>query len=226
MVKKPVPTRNPEFVPGEITASDLAKRGRNPRADARLLQIANAAVALFIKKGYVQTTTREIGKACGISPGHLYYYIKSKDDFPAIFAAILKKDVDKWEKQIRKDMKTLPPEELLRKALLEYVYIVHARRKMTVFWYHASVHLSDEQKAGIIDLVTRVINLFKDIVELGVERGQFRVRDSFVTACSIHEICDSWALKRWLIKDTRSIDQYADVCVDLVIPMVRGNLFP
>ncbi len=225
-VKKSVTVSNPKLAPGDITVSDLAKSGRNPRADARLLQIANVAAALFFEKGYVQTTTRDIGKACGISPGHLYYYINSKDDLPAMFAELHKKDIDKWEKQIRKDMKTLPPEELLKKAVLGYVYLIHLRRKMVVFWYHASLHLSDEQNAGIIDVETRVINLFKDIVELGIERGQFRVSDPFLTACNIHMMCVSWALKRWLIKDTRSIDQYAEVCVELVIPMVRGNTFP
>jgi len=225
-VKKSVQVRNPKLIPGDLTINDLSKKGLNPRADARLLQIANAAASLFFKKGYVQTTTRDIGKACGISPGHLYYYINSKDDLPAMFAEIHKKDIDKWEKQIRKGMKTLPPEESLKKAVLGYVYLVHLRRKMVVFWYHASLHLSDEQNAGIVDVETRIINLFKDIIELGVRRGQFRVSDSFLTACSIHMMCVSWALKRWLIKDTRSIDQYADVCVELVIPMVRGNTIP
>ena len=32
---------------------------------------------------------------------------------------------------------------------------------MVVFWYHASLHLSDEQNAGIIDVETRVTNLYQ-----------------------------------------------------------------
>ena len=115
-VKKSVTVSNPKLVPGDITVSDLSKTGRNPRADARLLQIANVAAALFFEKGYVQTTTRDIGKACGISPGHLYYYINSKDDLPAMFAEIHKKDTDKWEKQIRKDMKTLPTGGIIKES--------------------------------------------------------------------------------------------------------------
>lgn len=222
-VKKPVQVRKSRSIRGNITVGDLSGKGRNPRADERLLQIANAAAVLFFEKGYVQTTTRDIGKACGISPGHLYYYINSKDDLPAMFAEIHKKDTDKWEKQIRKDMKTLSPEELLKKAVLQHVYLIHLRRKMVVFWYHASLHLGNEQNAGIIEVETRVTNLYKDIVDLGIERGQFRVSDSFLTACNIHMMCVLWALKRWLIRDTRSIDQYADVCVELVTTMVSGK---
>jgi AcrR family transcriptional regulator len=225
-VKRSVPVVNPKLVSGNITVGDLSRKGRNPRADARLLQIANTAAALFFEKGYVQTTTRDIGKACGISPGHLYYYINSKDDLPAMFAEIHKKDTDKWEKQIRRGMKILPPDELLKKAVRGHVHLVHLRRRMVVFWYHASLHLSYEQNAGIIDVETRVTNLYKDIVELGIVRGQFRVKDPFLTACNIHGMCVLWALKRWLIKDKRTVDQYASVCVELIIPMVRGNASP
>ena len=205
------------------TVTDLGRAKRSNKADARLLQITSAAADLFFKKGYVLTTTRDIGEACGISPGHLYYYIKSKDDLPAMFARIHKKDIDTWEKEIRPNLKSLPPEELLKKAVREYAYLIHLRRKMVVFWYHASLQLTDEQNAGIIDVETRIINLFKDIVELGVKKGQFKVNDPFLTACSIHMMCVTWALKRWLIRDARSIDQFADVCVQLVIPMVKGE---
>jgi AcrR family transcriptional regulator len=207
----------------ELTVTDLGRAEKSDKADARLLQITNAAADLFFKKGYVLTTTRDIGQACGCSPGHLYYYIKSKDDLPAMFAQIHKNDIDTWEKQIRPYLKTLPAEELLKKSVREYAYLIHLRRKMVVFWYHASLQLTDEQNAGIIDVETRIIKLFKDIVELGLKSGQFRVSDPFLTACSIHMMCVSWALKRWLIKDTRTIDQFADVCVQLVIPMVKGE---
>jgi len=222
-LRKPKKTVKKDPLASELTVDDLGRAKKSKRADARLLQIANVAAALFFEKGYVLTTTRDIGQACGISPGHLYYYIKSKDDLPAMFAQIHKNDIDKWEKRIRPYMKTLPPEELLEKAVRGYAYLIHLRRKMVVFWYHASLQLSDEQNAGIIDVETRLINLFKDIIELGIKSGQFKVRDSFLTACSIHMMCVTWALKRWLIKDTRSFDQFADVCVELAIPMVRGD---
>ncbi len=221
--RKSSKARKNEPLDVDLTVTDLGRARKSSKADARLLQITSAAADLFFKKGYVLTTTRDIGEACGISPGHLYYYIKSKDDLPAMFARIHKKDIDTWEKHFRPYLKTLPPEELLKKAVREYAYLIHLRRKMVVFWYHASLQLTDEQNAGIIDVETRIINLFKDIVELGVKNGQFRVSDSFLTACTIHIMCVSWALKRWLIKNSRSIDQFADVCEELVIPMVKGE---
>jgi AcrR family transcriptional regulator len=43
-------------------------------------QIVKGACELFFEKGYHPTTVRDIAKACNISMGQLYYYIKSKDD--------------------------------------------------------------------------------------------------------------------------------------------------
>src|SRR4030043_2048195 len=44
------------------------------------LQIAMGASKLFIKKGYFQTSIREITKATGLTIGNLYDYITKKED--------------------------------------------------------------------------------------------------------------------------------------------------
>ena len=48
--------------------------------EQRRRQIVEAAVRLFIKKGFHKTTTREIAKVAGFSIGSLYEYIGSKED--------------------------------------------------------------------------------------------------------------------------------------------------
>ena len=48
--------------------------------DTRRRQIVQAAATLFVKKGYFQTSIREIAEASGMSIGALYHYIGSKDD--------------------------------------------------------------------------------------------------------------------------------------------------
>ena len=55
-----------------------AKEG--PTLKEKHVKIAEAAAALFVEKGFHNTSIREIAKACGMSMGNLYHYIKSKDD--------------------------------------------------------------------------------------------------------------------------------------------------
>jgi TetR/AcrR family transcriptional regulator, cholesterol catabolism regulator len=215
--------RKTKIVPKVITSGDLGFTGRDNKASAKLLEIVNAASELFHWKGYGATTTRDIGKACGISQGHLYYYIKSKEDIPGMFVAIQDHEVANWENEVRMGFGKLTPEELLRKAVRRYTELVHLRRKMVTFWYHAAIQVGPEQSAAIRQNEIRVIRVFQEILELGNKEGQFQASDPFLFACNIHMMCSTWALKRWHIKDSRSINQYADVVVELVSSMVRGN---
>ncbi|MGD0355619.1 MAG: TetR/AcrR family transcriptional regulator [Dehalococcoidia bacterium] len=207
----------------DITISDIVVTGRGEKGGARLLQIVMAAADLFHKKGYGPTTTRDIGEACNISPGHLYYYIKSKDDFPGMFLIIQKNISTKWENDVRKEMKRMPPDELLVKAVKDYTYAVHIGRKLTVFWYQAAVQVKREDSAGIMEVEKQVVKVFQEILEAGCQQGLFQVKDPFIVASNIVVMCQTWALKRWLYKDSRTVEQYVDQIVDLITAMVKGN---
>ena len=54
---------------------------KDPRlVETRRQQIIDAAVGLFIKKGFHRTTTREIAREAKFSIGTLYEYVESKED--------------------------------------------------------------------------------------------------------------------------------------------------
>jgi len=48
--------------------------------EAKRRQIMDAALALFLKKGYKSVTTREIAASAGVSKGILYDYFNNKED--------------------------------------------------------------------------------------------------------------------------------------------------
>jgi AcrR family transcriptional regulator len=208
----------------DITIEHLSKIGKDGKTSAKLLEIAKAAATLFFEKGYVHTTTRDIAKACNMSPGHLYYYIRSKDDFPIMFAEIHQADIDLWEKTIRQQMATVSPERLLERAVWEYAHLIALRRKMVLFWYTEASYISVEPVKAVSKVDKQAIHLFKDIVDLGIGVGQFQTADSFISGLTIMMMCSTWSLKRWLLKANYSIDQYADLCVKQVVPMVHGKL--
>jgi AcrR family transcriptional regulator len=198
-------------------------RNRNKSASAKLQHISRVAANLFFIKGYMQTTTKEIAEACDISVGTLYYYIKSKDDFPIIFSQIHRNDVDPWEKEVRKEMQYMPPEEILKKAVREFAYGVDKRQKMILFWYNASKYLNREQLKDVVDVETKVVNLFKDIIEMGCQKGQFKSIDPFVTGYNIFMLSHTWALKRWWLKRLYTIEEYARICEELALSMACGK---
>ena len=62
------------------------------RAEARREQILNAAADCFREHGFHGASIAQIGKAAGMSPGHIYHYFENKE---AIIAMIVGKEVDR-----------------------------------------------------------------------------------------------------------------------------------
>ncbi len=212
---------NASWMPGkDRNTKAAAGRKRTRAANSKLQQIAETASALFFEKGFTETSVRDISSACGISMGHLYYYIKSKDDFPAIFGQIHLKNVSKWESEVRGEMLKSPPEKALRNAVKKYMRLVHDRRKMLLFWYRAAKSLKPEQLQGVIESEERVVNVFRQILEAGNREKRFKVRDPFLTAFQIEVLCHTWVLKRWFLHDIYSIDRFTDICVENAVSMV------
>jgi TetR/AcrR family transcriptional regulator, cholesterol catabolism regulator len=195
-------------------------RAENINLKRRL--IAEVAAGLFVQKGYTRTTSDEIAAACNMGVGTLYYYIKSKDDYPIIFGKMNMADVEKWEKKVRREMKVTAPPEMLRKTVAEYLRLVTLRGKILRFWYENYNLLSREQTNDITEAENRTIAIFQDIIELGRRSGQFSCQDAFITAYNIILMVHLWVLRQWRIKDLYSIDQYSQLVQDMVISLVHG----
>ena len=80
-----------------------AKEG--PTLKEKHVKIAEAAASLFVEKGFHNTSIREIAKACGMSMGNLYHYIKSKDD---VLFLVYQEVYWNWEENLKEiENKTL-----------------------------------------------------------------------------------------------------------------------
>ena len=73
----------PMMTPHDFSAEGkkLPMRARKAVADSpAVARAVNAAVALFSRKGYAATSTREVAKLLGIQKASLYYHVESKED--------------------------------------------------------------------------------------------------------------------------------------------------
>ncbi|MEJ2284246.1 MAG: helix-turn-helix domain containing protein [Desulfobacterales bacterium] len=92
---------------------DIPTQVKDPElVDRRRRQIADAAVQLFIEKGFHKTTTRQIAGAAGFSIGSLYEYFASKEDILYMVcesihaevergvAAAMSRAASQWQKRV------------------------------------------------------------------------------------------------------------------------------
>jgi len=81
-------------------ASDPSPGSDGPDGRQRILDVA---AALFLERGYVGTSQREIANAVGMKPGSLYYHFSSKE---ALLEAILQRGIDVMVEAFREAART------------------------------------------------------------------------------------------------------------------------
>ncbi len=191
--------------------------------DERVKQIVKTSASLFIKKGFYETTTRQIAEACGITSGTLYHYIKSKDDLLAMFADLLNAEFGKFSAKMRKEMSKVSPEVALRNTVSGFVYLIDDIQDMALFWYEESKNLDRAHLRRMMKVDLEVTSLFREIIEKWQKDGKFKVKDPLIAAYSISVMCDMWALKRWYLHERYSVGEFAALCADNAISIACGH---
>ena len=71
-------------------AADTVSPSRQRRKEARPQQLLDAALALFVEKGFAATRSDEVARAAGVAKGTLYLYYPSKEE---LFKAVVRHNV-------------------------------------------------------------------------------------------------------------------------------------
>lgn len=144
-------------------------------------RIAQASAPLFIKKGFNQTSIREVADASKMSVGLLYKYISTKDDVLFLVYKELHDQYFSALTSVNAEEKMNPIKKL--KASMEVMLkLIQNDRKKYLFLYTESKFLRPLALKSILSLESRVIEHFEKIIKEGVVNGSFDVKDSFLTA--------------------------------------------
>ncbi|MDD5704147.1 MAG: hypothetical protein PHU23_19105, partial [Dehalococcoidales bacterium] len=95
-------------------------------------------------------------------------------------------------------------------------------------WYNIAPYLELTQLEDIVNTTVRVLASFKDILDRGVEKGQFKTPDTFLAAINIDMMCISWVLRGWTLFPFYTFEQYAAACEQFAVALARNsdNLHP
>ena len=190
----------------------------------RLKQITTTAASLFYKNGYLQTSTREIAEACGISKGNLYHYIKSKDDLLDLFIETTTGSFDESNKEVLSELSFMSPTLLLKKTIRETLLIIDTIQDTILFWYQESKNMTREQLIKLFKQEMHIVNLFKIIIEEGCKKGEFTSSDPMIAAYNMLMLCDAWAIKRWYFKKKYTLEEYIAHCQEVALTGVNARV--
>ena len=173
---------------GKISET-VSSRIKNPElVRKKHLLIAKKASKLFRKKGYHQTTIREISKATGMAIGNLYDYISKKEDVLCLV-------FDTYHQYVQDDLDknavsgTMNPKEQLRSFIHNSLKNVQIFRDEIVLMYRESRLLPKQNLARAMQKELEQIQVVENIINKGIAQGVFHTQDPFFAASMIFYQC-------------------------------------
>jgi len=128
-------------------------------------QIVDGACKVFFEKGFHPTTTRDIAKACGMSMGQLYHYIRSKDD---VLYLIHKHMHNVWRDYLRRSRleQVDDPVQKFKEALRQILQFQTENKKLIQFVYSESKYLDKKHFKVVLEMdYQNVIGFWRNLLE-------------------------------------------------------------
>jgi len=188
-------------IPTQIKNPELVKRRRR--------EIVDAAVQLFIEKGFHKTTTRQIAQAAGFSIGSLYEYVASKEDVLYLVCEAIHAEVERGVSQAMK--RTAPGRDALAEVIREYFMVCHQMSDHILLIYQETQSLPPQWRKKVLENEIAITGIFVNVLAQLMESGRMpRMEDRSIEllAHNISVLGHMWTFRRWFLARHYSIEDY------------------
>ena len=185
------------------------------------LQIAMGASKLFIKKGYFQTSIREISKASGLTMGNLYDYITKKEDVLYLVFDVFHST---WVTRLEEDgvSNIEDPVKQLETAVQKMLELVDHYRDMVLLIYTESKLLPRDFLRIILERESGLVEFFEKILRRGIEKKVFKIKDPFLLANIIVYLMSMEPLRGWNLRRRYKVEEVNKHLIDFIKQSVIG----
>jgi len=179
--------------------------------------IANKSVELFVKKGYHQTTVREIAKATGMSMGALYDYIRTKEDILFLVCDHIHTTVsNKLKNSFTEEKNAL---ENLKVAISEYYTIIDEIQDYMLLLYQETKSLNKNARKYVFKAELELTEIFENILKQCIKEKSIGLKNTEVklVAQNIMVVGQMWAFRRWVLSRDNTLNSYIERQTALIL---------
>ncbi|MGD8521196.1 MAG: TetR/AcrR family transcriptional regulator [Desulfobacterales bacterium] len=179
-------------------------------------RILEAAVRIFAKQGFHQSTIAQIAKEAGVADGTIYLYFKNKDDILVQFFSYRTKQVfEQFQAEVDRASNSLDKlRNLIRRHLEEF-----QKDRDGAIVYQVETHQYNRlAEAQIKEMSKMYLDIIADIVEQGQQTGAIR-KELYVGLVkrfiigAVDEVINTWVHA----DENYDLASMADPLVDLFI---------
>jgi TetR/AcrR family transcriptional regulator, cholesterol catabolism regulator len=197
-------------VPTQIKNQDLVVRRRR--------QIIDAAVRLFIEKGFHKTTTRQIASAAGLPIGSMYEYVASKEDILYLVCDAIHAEVEKGV--IEAMARASKGKNILACAIREYFLVCDRMSDHILLIYQETQSLPRQWRRKVLENEVRITGIFITLIKMLISSGDLSPRGDSAVEVEAHNIAvlgHMWTFRRWFFTRHYSIEEYIDLQTNFIL---------
>jgi TetR/AcrR family transcriptional regulator len=151
---------------------------RARRKQARPGELLDAALDLFVEKGFAATRVEEVAQRAGVSKGTLFLYFSSKEE---LFKAVVRENISGRFAEWGEELKVFEgsSEELLRYCMTSWWERVGATKASGIpkLMMGEARNFPELARFYQVEVVQPGNDLLQRILQRGVERGELRAVD-------------------------------------------------
>jgi AcrR family transcriptional regulator len=151
-------------------------------------ELVAAAVRLFRERGYHATSMQDLAEALGIQRGSLYHYIAAKED---LLWEIMDRAMTRlWTAVAPVARAPSSAVRRLQEAIAAHLAVAASLRDELTILHVELKSLSPARRREMVARRDRYEALFREILEDGIARGEFREVDVRATAFALLGACN------------------------------------
>ena len=188
-------------------------------------KILDAALGVFVDKGFSNVVINDIARSAGIGKGTVYEYFKSKED---LFSELLKYLFAKYQSYVPKEWKKgTTPDERLKNLLSFYtrLYVQASSRRnkvifMLVDYLSHNKTKSSRKREGYFSGYREEI---RSIIEEGIKLGTFRKVDVESAVTSITIAIDGLMFQMLLMPASINVKKMSQSLIDMILTYLKAK---
>ncbi len=203
-------------IPTQIKNQDLVELRRR--------QIIDAAVQLFIEKGFHKTTTRQIARASGLSIGSLYEYIESKEDVLYLVCDAIHAEIEQGVNEALK--RSGKGRNSLAEVIREYFLVCHRMNDHILLIYQETQSLPSQWRNKVLENEVRITGIFMQVLVKLMSTGELPdLKEKFIEliAHNITVLGHMWTFRRWYLARHYRIEDYIKMQSDFILGICNAG---
>lgn len=193
---------------------------RRPPSE-RKIEILEAALNVFVRKGYAETRMDDIVNELGLSKGAIYHHFEGKRE---LFMALIEHWMDQFiEIQDSGNLRGRPSAELV-KRIARFTTKVFQRNPNWFLvepemWSYA--YRDKEMRALASQLYNKFLSEFENLIQRGIDFGEFREVNPRLIALSIMNSLHGMIWFMLFQPDDFSLEEYVDLNMNSILDAIK-----